>query len=304
MENSRREFLKNAIGLCTGIGVGGATLGSTVLTLYGGLKRETDSQAVIEKNSEKNEEAGELIDIKIKNMPFKLYGVSHSREFAETYYNSIDKLVRNANIVVSEGEPYYRDNSYFMTVAELCKKHKKPVIYLDPQSSLGIMAEAAAGTMGAVLATLNAPEIIKSSSRREFIKHSLKTTAGLYLFMGSFINSMAFKYFMVKEGDTSRFLIAERFYYGHIIDQRNVEISNRLFMLPGLLSKKDLNRGDYTLFTYGRYHLDGISYYLKNPFMRRLKTKMYSLTYNLIDEDGITKYSCNAAGIWEKEPLK
>ncbi len=282
---NRRKFFKKSIKL----GVGGffaASIGSHFIS-----KKSEVNPAVI-------------VDTTIDDMAFKLHGMSHSREFVEKYHDSLDDLVKNARAVVSEGTLKSKDmtNSakpYFETIWELCKKYDKPLINLDPTSFFAGFGEMFSGMFGMLLMIDNADRIVdENSTRRRVIKHSLKTAAGLYLFMSNFLYGMGLKKLIDKNHPRR-----EKYYYNHIIDQRNVEIANRLLKLPDMLRQEELSEGDYVLVDYGRWHIPGIMQYLKSPVMRRVKTAMYALTYSLIDADEITFCRHNGR-FWKRKALK
>lgn len=149
LNHSRRKFFKKVAGFGVGAGTAFVLGGSALLTTGYSLKllsERTKTEPVKEENHEiKDEDKPEpptIIDTTIRNIPFKLHGMSHSRKFAESYYSNLENLIKNASLVVSEVNPddlnsvtiYPTAKAYASTITELCKKHNKSMIYLDPLS--------------------------------------------------------------------------------------------------------------------------------------------------------------------------
>jgi len=298
---NRRQFLRGT-GIAVGLGVGIPIWGSTAVSMFTLLTLNSDkiyTGPVTQEDFKAKEKTIEPIleERLIENIPFKLLGVAHHHIFAKAHYNTLDELVKNSSVLVMED--HFRDyenasvlsgfQSYRATLHHLCKKYKKPMVFLDPISGLSTDVELLLGLTGAVLTTVNAPKIItKSSSKRNFLKYSALTLGGAYLFMSSFPTS-----FMLKAYAVPDYAEKEKYFIGHILDQRNVIIANRLTQLPGLLSKEDLKGGDYVLVQYGKDHIPAITYYLDHPNFRKFKTMLYSFNYNLIDSNDITRYEHN-----------
>ena len=309
---TRREFLKRALGIGVGTLVTGTMVGSTVSSIGSLLAK--DSGVDPTPTYENKEPPGLILNKSIENLPFKLYGIIHTRSFKEANYNTIEQLIKNSSMVVSEGTPEDLKkstasfNAYFGTVVDLCQKYTKPIISLDSQSKEGTLLEFGIGTAGLGYGGYHSFKMItKDSDRRQFFKELAKTSAGFYLFMGSLFNSVVLKalYFSLNDSEDpiGELLKAEKYYLGHIIDQRNVQITNRLLELPNLLDEKDFQNGEYVLVKFGSAHILGVDYYLDHPTMRKAKSGIYSFNYDLVDSDEIAKFVPEGKS-WKKVVLK
>lgn len=315
---TRREFLKKLLGFGIKTTVAGTIVGSALLTQaeidsYKIEDSETDSDPV-EKQIQENDKEELIIDKKICEVPLKLYGITHRRASAESAYNRLEDFIKKSSVVVAEGNPndlkdpsVFNDfKAYFGTVYKLCQKYDKPIVSLDPLSRTGMLSEALIGFVGGIYSIENASklsEYIKSErlDKRELITAGFKILAGYYLFMGSLPLSLALKNLFYD--DIIKMEKHEHYYFSHIIDQRNVTITNRLLDLPSMLEKKDLERGDYMLVIFGEGHIAGVNHYLDHNIQRRFKSHVYKCIYDLVDSDSIVKFIPND-GSWKKTILK
>ena len=190
--------------------------------------------------------------------------------------------------------------AYFGTITELCAKYGKPIIYLDSRSFLAIFAESITSQLGVVLGGMASFKIIKPDmTKRSFAKYSLITALGAYAFLGGFssmpLKSMLAERLYPPDELMRRLFEAEPYFFSHIVDQRNVQITSRLKQLPGILPAEDFNNGDYILATFGAAHIIGIDFYLRNPAIHKVKSAAYAANYDLIDSDEIAKYVSKGA---------
>src|SRR3989344_2944517 len=97
----RREFLKKVLGIGIDLGVTGLVLSSSIVSYTSEISynMEDDTTNPYPKSH------GMLIQTEISKIPYKLFGVYHSRKFAQDNYKTLDELVKNASVVVSEGLP-------------------------------------------------------------------------------------------------------------------------------------------------------------------------------------------------------
>ena len=212
-------------------------------------------------------------------------------------------------MVVTEANPqtmenYFNDfNFYFGTVLDFCKKYDKPVIYLDSLSDAGFDIEDIVGISGGIYASKKSFDILKEeNTRREMIKNTAKMFGGIYFFLGSFINGAVIKSLTYGLNDREEAWKDEKYYINHIVDQRNVEITERILKLPDLIDPELFNNGDYVLTNFGAAHTIGIEHYLKHPIQRKIKSALYSFNYDLIDNDEIILYKPKEKK-WEKTIL-
>ena len=222
-------------------------------------------------------------------------------------------------MVISESSPEDLKRSdgtndsqaYFNTIASFCQKYNKPIIYLDPLSLSGYTIEFLLGLFGLFYGAKHSFKIVtKNSNRRDFLKGASKTIGGMYLFMSDFNQSSPVKYLIASLASESNnvdetinnALGNEKYFLNHIIDQRNVQMTNRLVRLPTILNHEDFLKGDYALSISGTLHAIGIGYYLRHPRVRQIKSLIYGISYDLIDSDEIAKF-VPSDGSWKKSLL-
>jgi len=267
-----------------------------------------------------------VVDRKISGVDFKLCGVQHDRECAQMNFDALETLVMNSSVTVMEsghgtryGIPYSHGNHalgsspFFSTVAQFCKKYNKPVIDLDSVNGAAHSLELLLGAGGAgyswyqsvKLKYLN--ESDDGLDRRTLLSSGAKILGGTYLALSGLFSGMLpkglFYGLVYGKNSTEKRCKHDTFFFSHVADQRNVEITKRSIELPKLLSNKDLNNGDYILSVFGAAHVFGMDYYLKHPVHMKIKSAMYSYSYDLLDFDGIVKYT-HKNGFWNKEVLK
>ena len=103
-----------------------------------------------------------------------------------------------------------------------------------------------------------------------------------------------------KKGDYS---FGTPYLSNHIVDQRNIQLTERIKGLPSILPKEDFNKGNYVLVNFGLAHTEGMNYYLKHPIIKKVKKLLYSFNYDLVDSDNINKY-VPSNGVWSKKVLE
>jgi|SRR3989344_7766632 len=322
----RREFLKKVLGIGIDLGVTGLVLSSSIVSCTSEISYNVEDDttnpnpiSICESQESKKHYPkfhGMLIQTEISKIPYKLFGVYHSRKFAQDNYKTLDELVKNASVVVSEGLPTDMNRevvtndgkSYFGTLLDLCKKHNKSVLEMDSLSTPCVFIEGGIGIAGGLYAIDNSRKILgANSTRRDFFIEGTKTLAGLYLLMGSYSFSNGFKeLFIPSNEDTEKQIIdsasREVLFLGHITDQRNVALTNRLAKLPQILNSKDLAKGEYILVNFGAAHVAGIDFYLKHPYLRKLKSLIYRITYDNLDSNAINIFT-NINDCWHKKRL-
>lgn len=255
----------------------------------------------------------ELINVKIGNSDVKLAGVGHSRDFVAAHYSTLDKLVRDCSVAVLEmrpeeinkGDISNNAKAYFRTIHRMCHDYGKPIVYLDPLSTAGLIADMTVGMLGGVYAIINASKILKKDDiPRRRILSGARAFAGLYVFNNFILGGMSMGIIAdslgVPEKECSEFLFKTQVgHFSHIVDQRNVELTDRLLALPGRI-KNIRADGDYILVNFGSMHTRGIEFYLKHPWIRKIKSGLYGISYGLIDDDKTDIYMPIKGG-WKKK---
>ncbi len=245
-----------------------------------------------------------IFETNINEIQHKSLGVSHTRKFAQIYYDTLEELVKNSKYVISEGGPEHLEKeyvfndakAYFGTIIKLCQRYHKPLIFTDPLTTTIEKSELALFMVAMAGITLNNKQ---TASRRTIIKNVVK--AGLaYLSIGSSIEN----YIKTPLDYETYFnsIGAQKARYFSAIDQRNVELTRRITALSKVLPQKYTN-GNYVLFTYGKLHTAGIEYYLKHPNILQAKHLLYASNYNLIDNDDVKEYSWNNNS-WNMKPIQ
>ncbi len=316
---TRRDLLRTALQGGVGAAIGGPIAGSTVLAVYAALSRHfSDSSAVSSQKSAADAFRGERLDIAISGVLFKLFGVSHTRQFAEENYNTIDTLVKDAAAVVLEAKPDIATDplakgtakSYFGTVINMCHMYSKPIVFIDNLSLPAYMIETGVGSISSVNAVTGAFRVANpSQTRREFLRHAGWLSLALYSFFSSTFSSgpmhdlladVQEKLFGSDFGEN--YVAPQKYLFNHAADQRNVELAERLLALPSRLSPEELSNGRYVLVNFGVVHTAGAAYYLSHPFARSVKSRLYGITYGLIDSNEQSKFIPKGNG-WEKVEL-
>lgn len=322
---TRREFLRRGLGtLITGSIVGSTGLFFSDLILELVRNSDVDDSPIAEQKIQNADEtdnifSGKLVDISIDGIPFKLYGIGHHRAFAEVHYSTMEQLVRNSSIVVSEGSPDDSSNalisndakSYFSTIVDLCQKYDKQIVSLDSESTFAFAPEIIIGTLSGFYAIPKSYSLLRSGiTRRQLLGDIGKLLASYYLFISSLLGvPLRFtKPFFVSDSNNPQYINEntrdrEKYYFNHFNDQRNVQLANRLLALPKLMKSEDFQGWDYALVVFNVIHTEGAHFYLTHPRWRQIKSALYQVSYDLIDSDGITKYVPNN-GSWEKVSLR
>jgi len=317
---TRRDFLRRMVY----VSLGTVIVASGAATACSSPENVIDPYPITEEISQQQiDESSKLSfhisDLNINDINYKLFGVSHTREFAEQHYNTIDKLVEGSSGLVLEGDPYllysgkmYNDaHAYYGTVINLVHKYKKPIISFDPLSDTARSTEKYTSSLGVTITlTLGASALYFRSklSRRKFIGLLASALGGAYLTIGSGpvndLTDIAVNGIIGSEIESSKFIVKKHsFAINHMIDQRNVELTERLKGLPKIYDMKEFEPEGYFLVNMGMYHTLGIDYYMKHPRHHRLKSMLYSFNYDLIDNNTIKLYVPTANG-WDIKVLK
>ncbi len=243
----------------------------------------------------------------------KLLGVFHTRESAIKLYSKLEEYIAHASVAVLEASPpqingpgvFHDAQAYFKTVHDLCEKYDKPIITLDPLSFEAIQLEQRLSLAAGTYAACQSWKMFsrKTVEQRKSRRTALKMGLGTYLFMGAFIGGDYLRSAIQIDSSLNASLRNEAFYLNHLIDQRNVEITNKIIRLPEL-AKEDLNKGDYIFANFGAAHTIGIDFYLRHPILRSTKSGLYSFNYDLVDSDTIAKYTPLGNGQWKEEVLE
>lgn len=242
----------------------------------------------------------------------KLLGVYHTRESAIKLYSKLEDYIAHASVAVLEASPpqingpgvFHDAQAYFRTVHDLCEKYNKPIIRVDPQTLEGMKLEErlslAAGTYAACQSwkMFSRRTVEQMKSRRTALKMGL----GTYLFMSAYTGGGCLRNAIQIDPSLDASLRNQAFYLNHLIDQRNVEITNRILKLPKL-AKEDLTKGDYIFANFGAAHTIGIDFYLKHPILRAIKSGLYSFNYDLVDSDTVSKFTPLGNNQWKEEVL-
>lgn len=309
---TRREFFRKAGRVALTAGTA-AYVATPVLGLFASdaANGSADSSVVTSGGSESL--AGRIINTSISGSAVKLAGIEHTRKFITDHYNTLEEMIRGCTVAVLECGPYDKTinneaRAYFRTIHKMCYQHGKPIITLDPQSLAGSITDMAIAMLGGLYAITNASKIMKKGEmpRRRFLSGA-KALAGLYVFshplLGGASMAMTANSLGVSE-EKSRDIIldSQAAHFNHISDQRNVELTNRLLALPAKIRGLEAN-GDYMFVNYGIAHTKGIDFYLRHPGLRKFKSGIYSISYNLIDNDTMSAYMPVRNG-WKKREIK
>ncbi|MBM3247108.1 hypothetical protein FJZ17_01025 [Candidatus Pacearchaeota archaeon] len=318
---SRRAFFRKAVSHV-------ATKGSGALLIYGmkesiddlSLYKEVDEGQVI--TSQENVPSRNIVErtVDIEDLKLRLIGVVHAPQFARRHFNELERLVRESSHVVVESakpvawkdgniveNPEEMKNSYFQTIYHLARKYGKPLITLDAVKTSLHLIDLFTWVAGAMNFRENAVKLREDKiTRREALIHGLKSLGWGALAFGStgaggFLRSGIANLISPKQ-ELSQ-IEFERFGYNHIVDQRNVQIAERLLQLPGLLNKDEVAQGKYVMVTFGAAHIPGAHYYLTHPIARKLKNALYAPTYNLLDTEGIFQYNPLESWGWRVKKL-
>jgi len=253
---------------------------------------------------------GSTDEITLSDIPLILMGIAHTGTFLIKNRSLLEDYIKGSSAVVSEGDPWKVDSytttgkEYFEGVLELCQKHEKPVIYLDPITSKGALAQTAQKTIGTLMLSNSARELVKeNNNRRNFLRLLAKGMIGFGL-------SAAANSAMIDDWDYETFeemIHSEyshpQFDFDHIVDYRNVEITNRLIQLCETLPPDFCKQGEYLLVNFGAAHTEGIKYYLNHRGVLKAKTAVYSTNYGLIDSDEVSIY-LPQGGRWHKKSIQ
>jgi hypothetical protein len=304
---TRRQIFKNWAGLVTGSVTTGMLSISTLVSLwglgsYGRREQKVDSTSLVAAPLEEPKFHGfpiRSIDTKIGQVPVRLLGVKHTREFIQQHYAALEELVKDCCCAVFEVTPglmstnVFEDaKAYYGTLVGLCKRYEKPVVFMNPFSDMGEISEGVVGLFGVTYASRHSFKIIsKNSTRRDFLTHGMKMAAGTYLFLGSPIISESPRWLLrdIPEFDENEDKL-DKYFINHSFDQTNVEVANRLLFLSKNLTKDELGKGDYIFFSFGDRHAGEVDYYLRHPIVRGIKSGFYRLTYGLVDNDEVVKF--------------
>jgi len=248
---SRRKFLRCIGNSLSCAGIASSVVGATTLVKHFSKPRRKTPDG---KN--KYHVKPLIIDRQINGTDYRLLGVSHTLDFFSEHQSVLEDMIRESPFVVQENSP--NSSGYFHEFADICRKYSKPVITLDSLSGTAFATDTAIGAGGVVLFS----EIRKlpDLSRRD----AARIVLGSYMMMSSFVTSIIPKALLPDRYSQA----IEPLFIGHTIDQRNVEITQRLFQLKEMIGD-DFFQGARPLVNFGKLHIQGIDYYLKNrAFMR------------------------------------
>lgn len=318
---SRRTFFRKAVSHV-------ATKGTVGLIIYG-TKKNVDTLRVYQEKDEgqviTSQENVPSIGIvekiaDIENLKLKLVGVVHAPEFTRAHFNELERLVKDSShVVVESGEPVaWKDgsivadpeemkNAYFLTIYDLARKHGKPLITLDAVNGYLALPEMVLPIIAANKFRTNAIKLREEKiTRREILISGLKSLGfGAFAFSSRGVGSAlrtGIAHLTNPEQEIPDTEL-ERFGYNHIVDQRNVQIAERLLQLPGLLDKGEVAKGQHVMVTFGAAHIPGAHYYLTHPTARKIKDALYAPTYNLLDNEGIYQYTPRGNFGWKVKKL-
>lgn len=236
------------------------------------------ARAASEENPDLSAWPAHQVDLSLNGVQYRLYGVEHSADFLTTYDSELEEHIRNAGVVVLEGNPEFvkREDMfpefrvYFQRAISLCKKYQKSIIALDSITDAAHWTGGVTALLGAVEAYQGSKNFL--SNRRSLLSNSARVILGYYFFGGSSVETNMFNPFGLdfrtpEELDIS--VERQKYFHNHYIDQCNVAIAERL---------------------------------LQRPLLRRMKSAMYGWNYGLIDNDAIEKFTPTEEG-WRKEVL-
>jgi len=279
---SRRSLLRLGIETTLGITAATARVGTLVtgisLMSYFAEENKVKEPLANPQIAPKNPPQQYVIRVKHNNLDIKLHGVEHSYRFAQKNYYAMDELVSHADVVVPEYAVTTPDErkGYFGTIEELCKKHNKPMVGINPQTTAAVYGELIVGTV-AGLSAFRLLKNISTADRRTFLKKSAATSACIYAWLSSIASMYPKSFFWM---GSKHLEVTEVAFFNHIIDQRNVAYADRLLQLPKYLP--ELAQGGKILFTSGRGHTAGIAYYLNHPRVLQFKKEIYKETLDKI----------------------
>ncbi len=249
----------------------------------------------------------------VRGNRIKLLGVLHTRESAIKLYSKLEEYVAHASVAVLEASPpwmndprvFHDAKAYFRTVHNLCEKYDKPIITLDPLSFEGMYLEQGSSLAAGTYAACHAWKMFsrKTVEQKKSRRSALKMALGTYFFMGEYIGGDFLRKAIHIDPSIEASEQDQVFYFNHITDQRNVELTRRVLKLPELL-KDDLQKGDYIFANFGAAHTVGMDFYLRHPILRAIKSGLYSFNYDLVDEDTISKFTPLGNNQWKEEVLE
>lgn len=245
-------------------------------------------------------------DLEVNDSKFKLCGVEHDGETAKAWGNYYSDLVANSTCVVNETEPSYFDSyreyntvqAFWSTVGDLCKKYGKSWFFSDPNTREGNLdgIDLFTAVLGLIGATAMIGPILKSSTRRKFVRNTAFASGLTYLSSSSFFGGLLLKSFTNFE--------LEKFSYDALIDYRNAKVAAGLSLVPQMLNDSE-RLGDYNLLFMGDAHIKDVRFYMENETVRKLKLAAY-LPYDILgnDNDYVRKYNFSDGGWKEVEDRK
>lgn len=291
----KKEFLKV---------FGGSLLGLSVL---GCSYDKIDSKKYVE--NPKYYKDCSIIDTKINDIDYRMVGVYHTGWFMDEYFKTFEDYIKNCSLVITEAGPeelpYCNKDAYefFNTVISLAREYNKEVVTLDSFSADMYLIELLQGwsfwiaTAIALSGSLYSIGKKKKKSKKKTIGKIALVGLGAYLTLSSFIPGIIFRDFLGIPSNKNYY------FYNGVEDQRNIEITKRVLSLDKYVSKEKLQEGKYVLMIFGDAHAKGFDSYTEKPNFREFKSWLYVPTYNLIDNDKISKFSYKD-GWWQKEILK
>ncbi|GEM_PF-3841579 len=284
----------------------GALLGATVLItggagVYSKSKRNAIDSVVDPAPVTAQTQAGSPVEpshyasYTANGIPILLFGAAHTRNSAAAYYGTLDTLISNSIMVVSEAsiddlndERNSRDGkAYYGTVAALARKHGKPFVYMDSLSAAGGVLSLGLTLSSIVLLSCAASTAMTTSKDRQSQKCLPFMLLATYL---SFAGATGPKEYMT--------------YVLNRHDQRTLELMHRLDYLSGQISSEEALKGNYVLVAYGSTHTAGAEIYRNIPApLVWSKQAFYAATFDLVDSDRIFRYVPEGDG-WRKEMVR
>jgi hypothetical protein len=208
----------------------------------------------------------ERFEQKVQGKNINLIGVSHCEEFFKQNEEFFRETVKNNDALIFEvGRYSFPDyNDFFGMIGRLSKQDKKPVYLLDPNNICLGGVDLLVGIGGinyGIVNFISALKDRKKIGRRKFLKKMLVTGLGLYAASGTIPGNL-FRDLVYESKENPDFITLGN------CDYRNIVIAENLERLSSLTENKD-----YAFFI-GKFHLNPVNFYLKNPGWRN-KRKLY-----------------------------
>jgi hypothetical protein len=223
-----------------------------------------------------------LEDIILNDTPIKLFGVYHTAQTIENY-SKVERLVGGSSKVILEFNSVHskynaKNNQYFKSVIDLCSKHNKDIIYLNPYSKLASDIDLVVGFSSLIcLGYIGFDTLISEKiTKRKFMQNSIMSFFSSVLFINTYIGSNLLKNIEEYLGISDQKL--KNLFVNYINDYRNVVMTKKLKQY----TKKETNKNEYILLNFGINHTRGIKFYLDNPVYLEKKINFYNHTFDFI----------------------